>query len=159
MSDLDRWYDLYDKAYQKAVEEGQFNNLRGEGKPLDLKMDEDVPDELRYAFKVMRENDIAPEWIMAGKSLEQTHQRLLRRATTIVERFRAMNADAERVAASQRTMFRKNAREKFDMDKRNLEKEVVRFNKEVTDYNLKVPRGITHRTYLNLDAVFSKLMG
>ncbi|MEQ8675670.1 MAG: DUF1992 domain-containing protein [Aggregatilineales bacterium] len=158
MADLNRWYDLYDKAYQKAVEEGQFDNLRGTGKPLDLKTDDDVPDELRYAFKLMRENDIAPEWIMSGKALEHSQERLTRRAHTIVQRFYAMNADAERVAANQRTIFRRNAREKFDMDKRNLEKDVVRHNKEVTDYNLKVPNGIVHRTYFNLDTVLGRLL-
>jgi len=155
---IGRWYDLYDKAYQKALEDGHFDNLPGAGKPLDLKADDDVPDAMRYAFKIMRENDIAPEWIMSGKALENQHRKLVNRIDMTVKRYAGMIADAERVPAKNRTMYRRNAREKFDSDKRKLEKAVEGFNKDVLAYNLKVPSGVTHRRFFDLSLALSKAL-
>ena len=39
---------------QKAQDEGVFDNLPGKGKPLNLEDDSSVPEDLRMAFKVLK---------------------------------------------------------------------------------------------------------
>ena len=63
------WGSYIDRQIRKAMEDGEFDNLPGEGKPLNIEEDENTPDAMRLAFKILKDNDLAPAWIMQGKDL------------------------------------------------------------------------------------------
>ncbi|HZK43951.1 MAG TPA: DUF1992 domain-containing protein [Syntrophomonadaceae bacterium] len=62
--------DLVEDQIQKAFKRGDFDNLPGKGKPLDLHENPFEPPELRMAFKILKNNDFAPYWIELGKEID-----------------------------------------------------------------------------------------
>lgn len=62
--------DLVEEQIQKALKRGDFDNLEGTGKPLDLYENPFEPPELRMAFKILKNNDFAPYWIELGKEID-----------------------------------------------------------------------------------------
>lgn len=59
-----------EEAIQKAMEEGAFDNLRGAGKPLPTYNNPFEDPTMRMANRIMKENDILPEWIEERKSIQ-----------------------------------------------------------------------------------------
>jgi hypothetical protein len=50
-----------DKMIGDAIERGEFKNLRGEGKPLDLEAYFATPEDVRLGYSVLKSNDFVPE--------------------------------------------------------------------------------------------------
>ena len=50
-----------EQIIRAAMERGEFDNLRGEGKPLDLSAYFNTPEELRLAYSVLKSADILPQ--------------------------------------------------------------------------------------------------
>ena len=84
-------------GFQKIVEErilrakknGEFDNLVGNGKPLDLKDDIHVSEDLRLAFKILKNADCLPPEIELKKEIKQTEALLVGMAETS-EKYRIM---------------------------------------------------------------------
>lgn len=62
--------DLVENQIRKAQERGDFNNLKGSGKPISLDENPFEPPELRMTFKILKDNDFAPYWIELGKEID-----------------------------------------------------------------------------------------
>ena len=131
MFDNRRWRDRYDKVYEQAKEDGYFDNLPGEGKPLNLDLDPNTPNEMRVAFGILKENDMAPEWIMMGRTLENDRKKLVTAIKTAIKQADGMEADAERAASHPRTAYRQNARDFWAAEQRKLAKQVEKYNSSV----------------------------
>ena len=132
---MDKWQRRVDRELDKIQDAAK--NHPGAGKPLNLNNDVNVPHELRLAYKILAENDLAPDWIITGKALENKEaalQKAILRAAKDFTQGRFANGDA--VWQSQLRKFRN------DVDKHNS---------EVLSYNLKVPQGIKHRRMFDLD--------
>lgn len=132
MSDFDK---IVDEAIRDAMAAGNFRNLPGEGKPLKLEDDTLTPDHLRMAHKILRDNDLAPDWILDGKDLEAMHEGMMKKLRRAAKHFRhslSEDADAEWFKA-----------------KRQFVDAVTVYNRKVLTYNLKVPPGVTHRITIN----------
>jgi hypothetical protein len=54
---------------EQAMREGQFDNLRGKGKPLQFKQNPFVPEEQQLAYDILENNDLAPGWIVDRSAL------------------------------------------------------------------------------------------
>jgi DnaJ homologue, subfamily C, member 28, conserved domain len=73
------------QGFEKIVEErilqaqkkGEFENLEGFGKPLALHDDYHVPEELRLAFKILKNADCLPPEIELKKEIRQTEDLLI----------------------------------------------------------------------------------
>ncbi|MEW5940171.1 MAG: DUF1992 domain-containing protein, partial [Chloroflexota bacterium] len=50
-----------ERLIQEAMARGEFSNLPGEGKPIDLSAYFDTPEELRLAYSVLKSADILPQ--------------------------------------------------------------------------------------------------
>jgi hypothetical protein len=57
------WDNLMDELIQEGREKGLFDNLSGQGKPLLLEQSS-VPTGQELANAILKENDVAPAWIM-----------------------------------------------------------------------------------------------
>lgn len=123
-----------DQQITDAIASGKFSNLPGEGKPLKLD-DEYTPDELRLAHKILKENDLAPAWIMDGKELE----------AMLVE----MRAALRRAARAKRLGVQSDAAWRYA--RRTFVEAGVIYNRKVLSYNLKVPLGVAHRPALDIE--------
>ena len=58
---------VIDEQIKDAMRKGQFANLPGQGKPLKLDDDSNVPSHMRMANKVLRDNDLVPDWMSEGR--------------------------------------------------------------------------------------------
>jgi hypothetical protein len=59
-----------------AQKKGEFENLSGAGKPLDLNDDRSVPEELRLAYKILKNANCIPPEIELKKEIRQTEDLL-----------------------------------------------------------------------------------
>src|SRR5437868_1000652 len=50
-----------EKIIQEAMARGEFDNLKGKGKPLDLNAYFATPEKLRMAYSMLKSNDYVPE--------------------------------------------------------------------------------------------------
>lgn len=71
-----------------ALEKGELSNLPGEGKPLRLDDDSAVPEELRGAYRILKNAGFLPLELQARKELREAEQLLLRMPESM-ERIRA----------------------------------------------------------------------
>ena len=62
---------LVERKIQQAMERGEFDNLPGQGKPLLLEEDSHIPEELRVAYKILKNADCLPPELEAKKEIRQ----------------------------------------------------------------------------------------
>ena len=67
---------IVEERIRKAQRKGEFENLEGSGKPLDLLNDQGVAAELRLAYKILKNADCLPPEIELKKEIQQTEELL-----------------------------------------------------------------------------------
>ncbi len=60
---------LADQRIREAIERGEFDNLPGAGKPLDLDDDSMVPEDLRVAYRILRNAGCLPPELEARREI------------------------------------------------------------------------------------------
>lgn len=147
--------DLMDEIFRDAQRKGEFANLPGEGKPLKLDEDGHTPAHLRVAHKLLKDNDMAPEWIEQGHGLDHSRKVIIEALKRAAQTYRGSLNDAAR--SSEPEQYRQRAERVWKTAQSAIREQVAQYNREVLSYNLKVPRGVTHKTTLNLDLELSRL--
>ena len=82
---------IVERKIAEAVHRGDFENLPGAGRPLELDNDPLVPAELRVAFRIMKNAGYVPDEVRLFAELRSAEQLLMQ-----------AGRDEERVAASAR---------------------------------------------------------
>ena len=80
---------IVEERIRKAQKKGEFENLQGSGKPLDFLDDQAVAEELRLAYKILKNADCLPPEIELKKEIQQT-EALLSGMGETAEKFRTM---------------------------------------------------------------------
>jgi hypothetical protein len=62
---------VVERKIQEAMERGEFDDLPGQGKPLFLEEDSHIPEELRVAYKILKNADCLPPELEARKEIRQ----------------------------------------------------------------------------------------
>jgi DnaJ family protein C protein 28 len=151
------WKTLVDRLLDEAHLEGKFDNLPGGGKPLNLYEDPNTPSDLRLAHKILKEHDLAPEWMRLGKDVEAMRERLLENMQKGARAYRGALADAER---SDRPFDqRQQAERTWARAKEAYSQAAAKLNGEIARYNLKVPPGINQKALFNLERELARLLG
>ena len=65
-----------DEQIRKAIEAGEFDNLPGKGKPIDLRSYFETPEDLRIAYSMLRSNNFVPEEVEILKDINELKKRL-----------------------------------------------------------------------------------
>lgn len=65
-----------EQKIREAMERGEFDNLRGKGKPLDLNAYFDTPEDLRMAFSILKSNEFVPEEVEVFREIAELKERL-----------------------------------------------------------------------------------
>ena len=73
---MDDIHLIAEKRIRAAQEEGQFDNLPGKGKPLNLDEDSSVPEDLRLMFKILRNAGCLPTEMAMRKEIYNVRQLL-----------------------------------------------------------------------------------
>ena len=80
---------IAEERIRVALENGEFDNLPGQGKPLDLVDDAHVPPELRMAWRILKNAGCLPPELEAEREIH-TALELLEGLTDEAERYRQM---------------------------------------------------------------------
>lgn len=123
---------LIDEQIRDAMRKGEFDDLPGAGKPLKLDDDANTPENLRMAYKILKDNDLAPDWVVQGRDLDALRDKLV--------------ADAKRLARSASGSPALTA----------LHDAAKQYNRQALSYNLKVPKGVAHKRHLDLEQELAK---
>jgi hypothetical protein len=71
MDALFGYQKIIEQRIKEADEKGEFENLPGQGEPLDLIDDSNVPEDLRLAYKILQNADCLPPELEAKKEIRQ----------------------------------------------------------------------------------------
>lgn len=67
---------IVEQRIKEAMEKGEFENLPGKGKPILLEDDSHVPEDLRLAYKVLKNADCLPPELLEKKEILQMEDML-----------------------------------------------------------------------------------
>ena len=67
---------IVEDRIKTAQKKGAFENLEGSGKPLAIEDDRQVAEDLRLAYKILKNADFPPPQVEIRKKIEQTEQLL-----------------------------------------------------------------------------------
>jgi len=93
------WQQLVEERIETAMRQGVFDDLPGKGKPLPREDDSMVPEELRMAYKVLRNSGHVPPEVADRKEMqdivdmlescpdEQTRYRQIRKLQVLIQRW------------------------------------------------------------------------
>jgi hypothetical protein len=80
---------IVEERIRRAQKKGEFENLEGTGKPLNLADDQAVAEELRLAYKILKNADCLPPEIEVKKEIQQT-EALLAGMTDTAEKYHTL---------------------------------------------------------------------
>ena len=89
MSLFSAYHRLVEEKIREAVQRGEFDNLPGSGEPLQLDDDSHLPDDLRIAYKLLKNADCLPPELQLRKDIRQTEE-LLAGIQDTQEKYRQM---------------------------------------------------------------------
>ncbi len=117
---------IVEERIRDAQQRGEFENLSGAGKPLVLENDSLVPEEIRLAYKILKNADCLPPEIELKKQIVQTEE-LLAGMEDTVEKYRTLKK-LNLLILKFNAM--RSASISFDMPQRYEQKLVERFGKK-----------------------------
>ena len=80
---------IAERKIREAQEKGEFDNLPGKGKPLQLEDDSQIPEELRLAYKILKNADCLPPELELKKDIIRMEE-MLQGVTDVKEKYRLM---------------------------------------------------------------------
>lgn len=67
---------IVEQRIKEAQEKGEFDNLPGQGEPLKLEDDSRIPEDLRLAYKILKNADCLPPQLELKKEIRQMEDML-----------------------------------------------------------------------------------
>ncbi len=154
MNKLSKWDRIVDQGARQLIGDGDVSHLPGAGKRLSLD-DEHVPRELRAAYKIMADNEVVPDWIAAGKALNQQERKLRERLNARARRYCQDIETAQSRGEAHSQVKIKDGWRRFANE---LRAEIERFNREALVYNLKLPPSLPKREHLRADKLLERAL-
>lgn len=133
---------------RRAIEEGQFDNLPGKGKPLKLDDTSLEDPEWRMAYHIIRNSGFSLPWIEKSREIESALEAARATLARIWEWSHAPN-DEENSSAFVEEEWRK-AELKFRED-------IHTINQKIASYNLEAPSPQFQRQPINADRELARL--
>lgn len=73
-------YDIFAKIalnkIEEAIDNGEFENLRGQGKPVNLDYLASVPPEMRAAYTILKNSGVVPEEVQLLKEIGELRKEI-----------------------------------------------------------------------------------
>ncbi len=152
------WEDAVNKQIREAMDRGEFENLPGRGKPLDLDENPFTPRDWRLAYKILKDAGMSPEWIEQDKDIRAE---LLSLSKLLADRARWIRERAARektlppdkmIVEHQRLA---QAREETCVKFRERAAEL---NRQIDTFNLKVPSSRLHHARIRVEYEVEKFL-
>jgi DnaJ family protein C protein 28 len=127
--------DLVERRIQEAMANGEFDNLRGKGKPFVFNTNPYLDPAQELAFGLLQHNNLAPEWIERDKEIRQEMKTI---RTRLKRAWLDYQAHPGQEAAWQAEVGR-------------FEESLKKLNRKIDDFNLVVPFVSGQRFRLRLE--------
>jgi DnaJ homolog subfamily C member 28 len=132
-----------DELIRKAIEEGKFSNLQGEGKPLQLEENPWEDPEWRMANHVLQSNGFTLPWIEQRQAIEK-------------------DLEAARLSLAQAWRERQNAevisgKQVWQRAIQTFELQIGAINQRIKTYNLSVPLDRFQRRLVQVEQEVDRL--
>jgi hypothetical protein len=135
------WEGAIERQIREAMERGEFQNLPGRGKPLDLSSDPHVPPSWDLAFKLLKDAGFAPAWIERDKEIRVAKSQVFKPFQTYLSRTDEPRVHHASFEARLIADFRKQAAE---------------LNRLSDDFNLTAPNPRLHHSRIPIEAEVDK---
>ena len=145
-------YDRVGALLAEAMERGEFDNLEGAGKPLNLEDNPFVPDEMHMAYKILKDNGYAPQWIELGKEIEALRAKLNKEIDYFKGYTQIVFSEKRSSAAIRRYELKK--KDFYNQSRERL----VEISKKILDYNLQCPVSTLGRSNSDIDDQMSRII-
>ena len=137
MPRLDR---VIDRIIQNAIAKGDFDNLRGKGKPLNLHENQLAAPEWRMAFSMLEQEGFALPWMEDRKAIEK-ELRQAREALARTWQWRDGRLAEDDNSPLVESEWRQAVARFSDT--------AARLNKRIDNYNLEIPADVFYRPRIN----------
>jgi DnaJ family protein C protein 28 len=143
------WEKWIDQQIREALERGEFDNLPGAGKPIDLTPNPHAQGQ-ELAYKVLKDAGLAPEWIELDKAirkkLQDARAALLRQWQWREARLGELSDRSDSWSLAERSRVEAGWQDVVSAFGSKLEE----INQEIGKLNLKVPGSRFQRSMLDL---------
>lgn len=129
--------DLIEKKLQEARERGDFDNLPGAGKPLDLSENPFVPPDWQMAYRMLANSGFAPEVVEIDKALRETMAELAASLDRFAARWGWLSPAERQARLDERAAFL-----------RRYEEDVRALNSRIHSFNYSAPGAMRRGTLL-----------
>jgi hypothetical protein len=148
---LIKCHDLVGEMIAQAKARGEFDNLKGTGKPLNLEENPLEPAELHMVHKILKDNGFAPYWIELGKEIDAFRIKFNEDVDYFKRYTQIVFSEKRSAAAIQQYEQKKNS---FYTKSREQLEEI---SKKILDYNLNCPVSQLGRANFVVDDKMSSL--
>jgi len=144
--------ELVEEQIRKARERGDFDNLPGAGKPIDLSENPYEPPDMRMTLRILKNNDFTPFWIQLGKDIDADTAKLWQE----VEKFKrySINFTNEKHMALAINRYEKK-KALFYLEKR---RELEKIKNKILNFNLHCPTFRLGRANIEVDDEMYKVI-
>ena len=132
------WESWIDQQIREAQARGEFDDLPGKGKPLDLTPNP-YAGEQELAFKVLKDAGYAPEWIELGKVIRGKLERARATLKRSGQQHRVQIAELEGRPDRWAEAERQRSEERWQRAVTMFAEEIESINHVIAEFNLKVP--------------------
>jgi hypothetical protein len=80
---------IAERKIQEALRKGELDDLPGKGRPLELEDDSQIPEELRLAYKILKNADCLPPELQLKKDIVRLEE-MLQGIEDVEEKYRQM---------------------------------------------------------------------
>ena len=150
------WRIVAERKIQAWIDDGGPDRLPNKGQPIDLADNPFVPADLRMAFRVMKNADVAPDWIEISKEIEAALTRCREAGRWFHDGLRRDRIELRGAAADALPAIRERMRERaarFADEQRARYRHV---NALIERFNVACPVGHLHRQQLDLENQISR---
>jgi hypothetical protein len=126
---MKHWESLIDQKIREAMEQGEFDDLPGKGRPLDTSENPFEDPEMRLAHRMLRNAGFAPSWIEERKDIDadlEIARNQLSRVWSVLQTARG-------------TENERGATVRWDKALAVFTEQVAELNRRIVAWNLKVP--------------------
>ncbi len=149
---LIRQHDLVGAMIAQAMKQGEFDNLEGTGKPLNLEENPFAPAELHMVHKILKDNGYAPYWIELGKEIDSLWKKFGKEVDNFKRYTQIVFSEKRSNLAVQRYEQKKND---FYLQSREHLEEI---SKKILDYNLHCPVSMLGRANFDVDDTINTII-
>lgn len=139
-----------DEQIRKAIEEGQFNNLKGKGKPLNLDDNPYADPEWKLAHHVLKNGGFTLPWIETRQEIDNESSAL---------QIALQRAWEWREDAYQQKLSLDLVENEWQRARQVFMEKIEKLNKRIRSYNLEAPADQFQVMPLNAERIIERITG